>query len=100
MTFKQLTIADYSRPYKINFGSEQGKVAPVCAIGLEFEQDGQRTWSGVWFRVGAPKEEIAAALLQLSQQILAGDWGSTGDGLRLSREVNYASVEHLLPNNY
>lgn len=95
--FKQLTIEDYSRPYKINHGTEDGQVAPICAIGLEFQLSKERFWNGVWLRVGAPKEEIAEALTRLAEQIKAGKFSSVGEEQRLEREVNFEDVKHLMP---
>lgn len=96
-TFKQLTIQDLSRPYKVDYGQHDGEVAPLVGIGVEFEHGEERFWSGVYLKVGATPEQTACALFLLASELMNGPFGAKGEEARSGNEVNHDQVKHLLP---
>jgi len=99
LTFFRNTYEDYSRPYKIDHGTRDGRVVPLSAIGFEFREDGdyrRSRWWGVWFRHTDSPSQIADRLEQLVAQIRSGTGGSGNDEDRIGAAVNTAEMADLL----
>ena len=96
-TLRRVTIDDWSKPYKTNYGRDDGVTIPLTGIGLDFtdaKDSGRR--HAVFLRVGAGPFEIAEALEQLAAELRTGKGGARNDETLTGRECNRGQYSDIL----